>query len=230
MSKNARRRGNIVKKVLSAEFRVLSIFYTANIRGDLDVLPRLYTFIKALRGQGEPAVRPDDARDDNRFLLLDLGESCAPEVWHCAVTGGRSALIVLDAMGFHAARAGLDAAARDRLRANLLAMALVDDDHPWQENNVLVTSDPGRGGSETLPYALQIALSPASETRLDGRTLWLAGVKTAQVGVVQVNDVPALIHHAVYDLPSTTLPDPTITAAVDFVLSEARQLQRKSSR
>ncbi|MBI5668535.1 MAG: hypothetical protein HZC41_11065 [Chloroflexi bacterium] len=189
-------------------------------------MPRLYTFIKALRSRDELPGRPYDTRDDSRFLLLDLGDSCAPEVWHCAVTGGRSALIVLDAMGYHAARVNLDAAAHDRLRANLLAMALVDDDHPWQENAILLTSN-GRGDLLGRPYALHIVLSPAAETRLDGGTLSLAAVKAGQVGVVQVSNEPALIHHTVYDLPPTALPDPTITAAVDFVLSEARQLQRK---
>lgn len=207
-----------------------TILYTANIRGELDLLPRLYTFIKELRSRGNLSGRPPfDRADHNRFLLLDLGHSCAPEVWHCSVTGGRSALLVLDAMGFHAARTDLDAASRERLRGNLLGLALLDDEHPRQENDILITAH-GRGEPPVRPCTLHIVLAPANETRLDGRTLLLAGVEQGQIGVAQVSDEPALLHHAVHDLPAAVLPDPTITAAVDFVLSEARQAQRKNSR
>lgn len=202
---------------------MLSIFYTYGIRGDLDLLPRLYTYIKELRGRGETRVAPTD----DGFLLLDLGNSCSPDVWHCAVTGGRSTLIVMDAMGYHAARVALKAEAREKLRDNLMGLALVDGDHPWQDGDVLVTSDSGRGGSQTLPYSLHIVLAPASETRLDGHTLSLRGVKAGQVGMALVNEQSLLSDHAVYDLPLDALPDPTITATVDFVLNEARRLERK---
>jgi hypothetical protein len=207
---------------------MLSIFYTNYIRGNLDLLPRLYTFIKALRGRGDLAAagRPYEI-EVNRFLLLDLGNSCSPEVWHCVVTSGRSTLIVMDAMGYHAARVSLDADSRDKLRDNLLGLTLVDDEHPWQDEAIFITSGFGRGGSQTVPYALQIVLFPAAETRLDGLTLSLAGVNAGQVGMAMVSDKPTLLTHTIYDMPSDTLPDPTITATIDFVLNEARLLQRK---
>ncbi len=89
----------------------LSILYTANIRGDLALLPRLYTFLKSLQADLRQFAPEDESEvmlcavqpRPVQTLLLDLGDSCAPDVWHCAATGGRSTLIALDAMGYHAA-------------------------------------------------------------------------------------------------------------------------------
>ncbi len=205
-----------------------AIFYTGGIRGDLDVLPRLYTFITGLRRDTARRV-PAGSRD----LLLDLGDSCAPAVWHCAVTGGRSTLIVLDAMGYHAARADITPEARDRLRANLPGLALVDEAHLWDSGEVVVTPSPLTPlpqGEGLNTASLQIVLDPAPATRLEGRTLRLQGVSGGQVGQVELDlsEPPVLRHHTIHDLPDATLPDPTITATVDFVLDEARQLQRKA--
>ena len=111
----------------------LTLFYTANVRGQLDLLPRLHTFLRQLKAQPVDdeftvmlcAVEPLQ----RQFLLLDLGAACADDVWHCAVTGGRSALIVMDAMGYQAANVSgyLTAEARTRLEANLLQLALLDE-------------------------------------------------------------------------------------------------------
>ena len=126
----------------------LSILYTAGIRGDLDTLPRLFTFIKELR-RDITRFRPEDEEvmlcavqpPEVRTLLLDLGDSCAPDVWHCAATDGRSTLIALDAMGYTAANVSgqITPASRAKLDENLLAMALVDDEHPWESDSLLVT-------------------------------------------------------------------------------------------
>lgn len=193
---------------------MLTILYTGSLRGDLERLPRLYTFLQNLRHPPQPP---------GRTLLLDLGDSCAPDVWHCAITGGRSTLIVLDAMGCHAARVELSDENRRRLRANLLSMALVDAEHPWVDGELVFTA----AAVLPPPDALTVVLAPADSTRLDGRMLRLAGVSAGQVGLARLDDAPALLDHAIYDLPPAALPDPTITAAVDFVLAEARALQRK---
>lgn len=122
----------------------LTILYTANLRGDLERLPRLHTFLRGLKNL-PPADEPDVmlcavepvAR---RILLLDAGNACAPDAWHCAATGGRSALIVLDAMGYQAVNVAgfLTAESRARLDANYLGMALVDEAHPWQSGTITV--------------------------------------------------------------------------------------------
>src|SRR5690349_16457301 len=67
---------------------ILPIIYTYQLRGDLAWLPRLYTFIRQLAQdiEQEYGTKP---------LLLDLGEACVPESWHCAATDGRSMLLAL---------------------------------------------------------------------------------------------------------------------------------------
>src|SRR5215469_5357793 len=69
----------------------LTILYIACLRGRLEALPRLYTLLKHERA----TVRGPS-------ITLDLGESCAPDVWLCGVTGGRAALVAMDSMGFDA--------------------------------------------------------------------------------------------------------------------------------
>jgi hypothetical protein len=210
----------------------LLILYTANIRGDLDRLPRLHTFIRQLKAQPVEeeaevmlcAVEPVPART----LLLDLGGSCDPAVWHCAATGGRSSLIVLDAMGYDAAHVVLSPESRARLSANLLRLALVDADHPWTNGDLLLSA--GGNPARQVDCRLRILLAPADATQLNGDSLHLVDVEAGQVGLAQVQmDAPIrLIAQAVFDLPAFMPADPTISATVDFVLSEARYFQRKN--
>lgn len=59
-----------------------------------------------------------------------------------------------------------------------------------------------------------------------GYNLDLPPVEALQVGVIHVawaNHVPVIRARSVLDMPPGTPPDPTITAAVEFVLSEARR-------
>lgn len=195
----------------------LVLLYTGGLRGDLHLLPRLHTFIREVK-----------SRFNTPTLLLDLGDSCAPESWHCAATGGRSMLIALDALGCQAARVeGLEAAGRDRLKANLMGMALVDALHPWQhERGICVTAhrpDPAA--------RLSILLAPAEATQLDGTTLCLAGVRAGQLGVVQaylLEHAVSLVKSQILEMPRDTQPDPTIAGVVDFIEAEARHFQRRS--
>jgi hypothetical protein len=166
-----------------------------------------------------------------RTLVLDLGNSCAQGVWHCDATDGRSTLIVLDAMGYGAANVSgfLTAEGRAKLEGSV-SVALVDAMHTWQDGDVLVTNGSRRGEPPSQPYSLHIALTPATSTRLEGSTLYLASVEAGQVGMAQVANAggkPSLAAREVFDLPRSTLPDPTITATVEFVVSEARQYEKK---
>lgn len=211
----------------------LTVLYTANLRGDLDVLPRLYTFIRQVKAQPVEdesevlicAVEPLP----QRVVLLDLGGSCAPEVWHCAATGGRSTLLVLDAMGYHAVNVAglLTDEARERLAGNVLTLALVDGKTAWQQGEVAMTLS--KGDLVDRPYRLQIIGTPAAQTQIAGKTLTLANVTVGQIGVAHIDltTAPKLLAHTIFDLPSTTLPDPTIAAAVDFVMGEARYFQSR---
>jgi hypothetical protein len=214
----------------------LSILYTANIRGDLDLIPRLYTFLKELR-RDMTRFRPEDEDvmlcvvqpPETRTLLLDMGNSCASDVWHCAATDGRSALIALDAMGYNAANVpNLSAESRSKLEENLLGMALVDAEHPWQDAGVLATGDAHSDLMTSTPYNLSVVLSPADATHLNNRILRLTAVNAGQVGTAYISSVdttPVLSAHAIFDLPPNTPPDPTIAGAVDFIIREARRYQ-----
>ena len=213
----------------------LTIFYTANVRGQLDLLPRLHTFLRQLKAQPVDdestvmlcAVEPVQ----RQFLLLDLGAACDDDVWHCAVTGGRSALIVMDAMGYQAANVSgyLTPEGRSRLDANLLQLVLVDAAQDWQTGPITVT---GKSTLADQPPHLTICAVPGERTVLDGRVLRLRSVSTGQVGIVHINSADGngtltITGQTILDLPVQTMPDPTITATVDFVLSEARLFQNK---
>jgi hypothetical protein len=100
----------------------LTVFYTHRLRGNLALLPRLFTFLRQLRGEHAAGMRA---------LLIDLGESCAPDVFPCDVTGGRSTLIALDAMGYDAANVSKELAEAERVKLanNFLHMILIDSQH-----------------------------------------------------------------------------------------------------
>jgi len=211
----------------------LSILYTGNLRGNLDLLPRLFTFLRQLRAQ---AQRFEDKADVDvcalqppvrRVLLVDAGNSCSADVWHCAITGGRSTVMVLDAMGYDAAQVSgaLTPDARERL-AEAVQLALVDADGGLTLPDLRVTAAPEPG------YAgLQLVLQARDEAVLDGRRLYPARLQPGEVGNLHVAaGPPRLSAHHRFSLPASTAPDPTIAGTVDFVLSEARYLQKRMNR
>ncbi|MBL8146643.1 MAG: hypothetical protein JNL34_09695 [Anaerolineae bacterium] len=194
----------------------LTVLYTHRLRGGLDRLPRLFTFLRELRARAEGAP----------VLLVDLGESCSPEVWHCAVTSGRSALFALDGMGYHAANVSgvLDAELRLKM-VNLTQMALVDADHPFAFSEAVQVAVAAAPNSNAL---CTISLHPAPETAWDGRLLRLAALEDGQVGRARLRD-GALEGADVFGLPPSAAPDPTIAGMVDFILGEARYTQKRQS-
>ncbi|MCA0458725.1 MAG: hypothetical protein LCI00_32525 [Chloroflexi bacterium] len=230
----------------------LHILYTSNLRGSLDLLPRLHTFIRYLKSlpvddEGDVmicAVQPQTPS----VYLLDLGNACASDIWHCTATDGRSTLIALDAMGYHAANVtnALTPESRTRLRDNLLGMALVDTASAWTHENIEFTANvtdksftPRPEGEAASVFSergvragLMISLTPAATTHITDNTLYLADLTVGQVGTAQVSFItgaPRLTAHAVFDVPLTTAPDPTIAAAIDFIQSEARFYSRNQS-
>ena len=199
----------------------LTLHYSANIGGDLALLPRLFTFIQQLK-----------ARANQPALLLDLGGACADSVWHCRATGGRSTLIVLDGMGYHAANVegALNAENRAKL-AGQVTMALVSAARSWTyqvppvtDPSILITLRPQRRAAR-----LQIVLAPAVETRIDANVLWLREVGAGQVGEVALGlrGAPRIVSATVHTMPAATPPNPSIAGAVEFVESEARLFDRK---
>lgn len=212
----------------------LTILYTHGLRGDLDALPPLYSFLRQLQAHyREDVVQvccDDPAPPPGQVLLLDLGDSCAPDVWHCAITGGRSTLVVLDGMGYTAARTDHAAQKQAQLGAGV-RLALVDAASPHVSADVLITADAESGALPARPGSLEISLLPGDETRLDGSRLTLSRLNSPQrVGAARLTQIVGrwtLTAHEIHDLPRRTLPDPTIAASVEFVLSEARYAQKR---
>ncbi len=194
----------------------LTLLYTAGIAGDLALLPRLHTFIDRLSSTCDLT------------LMLDLGAACSPDVWHCRATGGRSSLVVLDGMGYHAANVQGALSPMDRAKlAEQVSLALVDQRNDWVYqppdcDSVVFTLKPMQRSGR-----LQVALQPATDTRLEGGVLSLTAVRKGQVGAVTLDlkARPCLIEARIHDMPRGTPPNPSIAGAVDFVLAEARLYQ-----
>ena len=200
----------------------LHILYTHNIRGNLTLLPRLYTFIQSVKMP--------------RTLLLDLGNSCEASVWHCAATGGRSTAVVLDGMGFHAANVQglLTTEARMKLKG-VTSMHPVDDRSPWRYH-MPPERDEGIIISSVLTPALRlcILLAASEATTLKDRLLTLQSIDTGEkgeIGSVHVNlqQDHSLNNFEILTMPPNTKPDISITAAVEFVEDEARYYQKNQS-
>lgn len=196
----------------------LTLFYTYQLRGQLDSLPRLYTFLERQR-QGQGAS-----------ILLDCGESCDKSQWHCQATENRSTVIALDGMGYHAVNVAgvLSEEARTKL-LNVTTTALVDEQHSWRynvpphrEEGILIAHSP------TPALLLCVVLSPATHTHLDGNTLFLGTINGHQVGKVRLSLAPlTLIGAETLTVPSTLPPHPTITGAIEFIQEEARYYAKK---
>jgi hypothetical protein len=200
----------------------LTIFYTGNLRGDLQKLPRLYTFLQRLKQQHAP-----------KPLLLDTGNACADDIWHCEYTGGRSTLVVLDGMGYHAANVSgyLQPGERYKLN-NVISTGMVDAEHNWRYH-VPPVRDEGIivAGQQTPALRLCIVAAPSDRTRLEQGTLYCQAIEAFQVGLIRLDltGTPSLNDFEIVDMPDGLPPDATIAASVEFVEDEARFLRKKQS-
>lgn len=186
----------------------LTILYTENLRGDLGVLPRLHNFLRRLRTEF----------DAEKTLLLDLGGACVSEMWHCAVTGGRSMLVALDGMGYDAANVSVYLTPESRKKLlemdDSFRLALHEADQPYRFDG------------------LTIDLWAASASDLHEQRLSLAQVNVGEVGVAHLSRDGGewlLESFGVYVLTPDTLPDPTIAGLIDFIIAEARYAQKRSA-
>lgn len=203
----------------------VTVYYTQNIRGQLYLLPRIATLLKRLKAETE-----------GRILLLDAGDSCHERIDLCEQTGGRASVIMLDSIGYHAVNVtGLLApGSREKLEANYLNVALVDEAHPYVHDGIAYAAQPPRNGPVPV---LHIALTPGMDdhimpemTRGYTYTLRLRSVGAGEVGCVTIavnEEETSLLQSSVYLLTPGIPPDPTISAALDFVYSEARYYSRK---
>ena len=198
----------------------LALLYTANIAGDLALLPRLYTFLQRLKAAAhQPA------------LLLDLGESCADDIPHCRETGGRSVLTVLDGMGYHAANVAGTLNHENRVKlAEQVTLALADEGRDWLYQRAAVSCPAIRFTLRPQDEAArpQVVMKPAESTRVAGNALLLQAVNAGEVGEAVV-DLPGelrLLSARVHQMPPNTPPNPSIAGTVEFVEAEARLLAK----
>lgn len=209
---------------------MITLFYTHRLHGDLEFAPRLFTMLKSLR----------TAAGDGAILYVDLGESCAREIWHCAVTGGRSALFALDAMGCDAANAeAIHPQNRAKVQETVAMRLIARGDSQVIKGMRFLTSpsvpQPKYEFEDSLPQGegqgvraiRAVSLTPATQTFAHGGILYLAGLEAAQIGVVQIAD-GTLADAAIQDVPADTPPDPTIMGAVEFILGEAHYILKKA--
>jgi len=203
----------------------LSILYTHNIGGDLALLPHLYTYIEQLQ-------KEEIARTGQRALLVDIGGSCHSGIWHCEVTGGRSTLVVLDGMGYHAVNIVdiLQPSEKHKLK-NIITTAMIDERTSWryhvpphQDDGIVISALP------TPALRLCIVLSPTDETALEHNMLTLQAIDKAEVGRVVVDlETNTLSHHDVLTLPKELPASMTITAAIEFMEDEARYFAKQQN-
>lgn len=204
----------------------VSILCSANLRADLDLLPRFFTLLQETRQQSRAEGRT--------LLLLDLGQAWAAESWVCRVTENRAIYVLLDAMGYTAVRAdGLDRAAIMGLQETLQVRLLHDNSFfCWQGREVILNL--GRG---TLPPAIDWGTPTLSvgqfeaESVESGRLTILppaTGIALSRIDVLypemkvtRMESVP---------MPPATRADPTIVAAIEFVEREARFYAERQSR
>ena len=205
----------------------LTIFYTQDIRGDFGLAARLAGWLRHLRQQ---------FAKESRSLLLDLGGASDISSWHHELTGGRAALFILDAMGYHAVNAAgtLSPPIGAELRAKF-RLALLEEGCDWSDERgeydvrCTLAANPR---SSKLAGSLCVSLAPANRTQLLGSFLQLGALKTGSVGRAQLwlseNGID-LLESGCHPLPAEIMPEPSVLATIDFVLQEARQLASRSA-
>lgn len=192
---------------------LIVILHTHGIGGRLAILPRLYTLIKRVR-----------ARADAPHYLVDSGESCAPDVWPCDVTGGRAVLIALDAMGYDAAYVDgtLDDANYSKL-ADTVMMGLVRRGSVHRRDDLIFTAE---HQPPPAPDGLRhVVVTPDDQRRSTADCVYLKTNAQTGVGITMIYDDMVIYDFA--PLTPETLPDATISGAVDFIHDEARYYDKQ---
>ncbi len=217
----------------------LSLFYTVALKGDLALLPRLFTFLSRQRA----AVR-------GLSFLVDMGCACAPEAWICQATAGRGMLVAMDGMGYDAFHVGV----RDPLyraphiieglqRLIVTRFAAGGWSVQVERGGVRVgfanAAQMARAAADLPDVDLLIGLRYTDQAVMQlewqagqRRLLFDCGERQSQIGRLDLTLLPEAPYltvqgHAALSLPEGTPPDPTISGVIEFVQSEARYAERK---
>jgi hypothetical protein len=222
----------------------LRLFYTAALNGQIDLLPRLFTYLR-----GQRAAFPGPS------LLVDCGLSCASGTWICESTDGRAMLVAMDGMGYDAFHIGpADPLYRaphtvDQVRRIVVTGFAAG---PWAAlvnkqglviqvvNGANLARAVGEAGPETdLVVGLRLSDEPASSATWEGGhrvVLFDPGLPpdatSPLIGWVDISLSPespyvGIIERGVLTLPAGTPPDASMTGVIEFVQAEARYAERK---
>jgi len=198
----------------------VTLLYTANLGGDIWLLPRLFTLISRERQTANGPV-----------LLLDLGDTCSIDSWVCRATEGRAPLLVLDSMGYDAAWIGgpektpIPLRSLEKLYGQMMMplIAWGSDYHLTKRGQTfaLYSGDPVPPGQER--YRVRIDRSVHVLPDSTDPVLTLGDVPKGSLARVDVRLPEWTLSAAQMTLlPPGTPPDPTITAIVELVEGEAR--------
>jgi hypothetical protein len=218
----------------------VSIFYTACLRGQLTLLPKLYQYIAEQRNVPHPT------------MLIDLGQSCMAGAWICQATGGRGMLVAMDAMGYDAFHIGpLDTLYHypELVLKIQQVVATPFAAGPWRAhiqrlgNNALLVNGrnlPQTVAEQHITTDLIVGLGLVEPTQ-ESFKVWVEGDKRLAHMLVGANpngfrvgrldiqydaqDISA--QHTVLTMPPDIPPHPSMIGVLEFVESEARQAERK---
>ncbi len=210
-----------------ADFERVTLLYTANVHGQLALLPRLFTLIQQKR---HAAAGPT--------LLFDLGDSCTLSAWVCQATHGRAPFLVFDSMGYDAAVIGgpehvpIPPSALRRLVTDLVMPIVVwNRARTLKKRGVAITLAPGEAPAPTEAPVVRVDRTGATLPAIDDTPPILGDVPQAKLACVEMSwpdwHVQAVALHAV---STQTPPDPTIAAVVELVEEEARAYTQREDK
>lgn len=202
----------------------ITLLYTANLAGDLGLLPRLFSLIQRERRTAAGPV-----------FLLDLGDSCALEAWICRATQGRAPLIVLDGMGYDVALVGgpervpIPLISLQQLSGRIM-MGVV----PWNRvydlarQGVTFRVVAGHGPVPPGPPVVWVDRSHDSLPSVGDDVVTLGDVEQGGLARVDIAWPDWRVQEtSILTLRASVPADPTISALVEFVQDEARHYMQQ---
>jgi len=206
------------------DFSTVTLLYTANLWGDLALLPRLFTLIQAERRASGGLV-----------LLLDLGDTCSLESWVCRATQGRAPFLVLDGMGYDAVLIGGPEKVPIplpslRVLAASMVMAVVvwNRARPLSKRGLTLTIAPGAAALPNTGPVIRVDRSTDSLPEVDAPVVTLGDVAHGHLARVDLAWPEWTVRAAhLLAVSPAVHADPTIAALVEFVESEARHYTQR---
>ncbi len=198
----------------------LHILYTAYLRANFDLMPRVFTLIQQVRRRFTPEAT----------LLLDLGNAWSAESWVCQVTNNRAPYLILDAMGYNVVRAdGLSAEGIMGLQEATQVRLIGEQGYErWAKGEMVVNI----GSNIKVPgidWAATATMGSETEMAVvaSGRLILTPLAATLGYVVVHWPDL-TIIEGRRFAFNFKGRPDPTIISAIEFVEREAQYYAQKN--